>query len=59
MVLRRLWEGRVIVANWGDVHDLLKTGMPQIWNNSALYVLVTTDSTSSSYPSLIIEVASA
>ena len=45
LVLRRLWTGRVIVANSGDTHDFLKTGMPQIWQTSALMALVQPDST--------------
>lgn len=57
MVLRPLWAGRVAVANAGDVHDLLRTGFPQIYDTSALYVLVATDSTASGYPGLQIEVA--
>lgn len=45
LVLRRLWTGRVIVANSGDVHDFLKTGMPQIYQTSALMAVVQPDST--------------
>lgn len=59
MVLRRLWQGRVITANWGDVHDLLRTGMPMIYRDSALYVLILTDGTTSGVPEMSIEVASA
>ena len=59
MVLRPLWQGRVGVANYGDVHDLLRTGLVQIFNNSALYVLIAADSTGSGVPEMNIEVASA
>lgn len=45
LVLRRLWSGRVIVANSGDTHDFLKTGMPQVFADSALMALVQPDST--------------
>ena len=56
MVLRNLWEGRVIVAGWGDVHDLLRTGLPPVFADSALYVMVAADSTSSGLPELNIDV---
>lgn len=57
MVMRRLWSSRIIVANDADVHDLLRTGMPQIYNTSALYVLVSPDGVSSGLPELNIEVS--
>ncbi len=57
MVLRRLWTGRVRTAVDGDVHDLLRTGMPQIYDNSALFALIYADSTASGIPELGIEVA--
>ncbi len=57
MVLRRLWTGRVKIANDGDVHDLLKTGMPQVFDTSALYVMVAADSTSSGVPELALQIA--
>lgn len=57
MVLRRLWTGRVPVPNFCDVHDLLKTGMPQLFADSALYVLVAADSTALGVPELVFEIA--
>jgi hypothetical protein len=57
MVLNPLWFGRVPVANGGDVHDLLRTGMPQIFDTSALYCLLTTDAAASGFPDLSIQVA--
>jgi len=57
MVLRPLWSGRIPVANSGDVHDLLRTGLPQIFDTSALFALITADSTASGYPGLQIEIA--
>lgn len=59
MVLRPLWEGRVIAANFADVHDLLKTGMRGVFATSALYAMVCADSTSSGIPDLTIEIANA
>lgn len=57
MVLRPLWAGRIPVANSGDVHDFLRTGLPQIYDTSALYVLIAADGTASGYPGLQLEVA--
>lgn len=57
MVLRRLWSGRVNIANSGDVHDLLRVGLPQIFQTTALFPMVSADSTSSGIPDLIVEVA--
>lgn len=57
MVLRPLWSGRVPVANSGDIHDLLRTGLPKIFDTSALYVLIQADSTSAGYPGLQLEIA--
>jgi len=57
MVLRRLWSGRVPVANFCDIHDMLKTGMPQIYADSALYCMITADSTAIGVPEICIEVS--
>lgn len=57
LVLRPLWSGRVRLANDGDVHDLLRTGMPQVFADSALYFLVCADSTSSGIPGMELEIA--
>lgn len=46
LVMRRLWTGRVPIANSGDVHDMLRTGLPQVYDTSAFRVLVAPDSTS-------------
>jgi len=59
MVLRPLWVGRVRVANDGDIHDFLKTGLPQIYADSALYILIAADSTAVGLPLMTIQVASA
>jgi hypothetical protein len=57
MVLRPIWSGRVQIANGGDVHELLRTGMPQLFDTSALYALIAPDSTSTGVPELMLEVA--
>lgn len=57
LVLRPLWSARVRAANDGDVHDLAKTGMPVLYADSALYVAINADSTSSGIPELEFVVA--
>jgi hypothetical protein len=56
-VLRPLWTGRIPIANGGDVHDMLRTGLPIVYTDSALYPIMYADSTSSGLPYLNIEVA--
>jgi hypothetical protein len=58
MVLRKLWEGRVRSANDGGLHDIIQTGA-QIFADSALYALVSTDGTSSGAPNLDFVIANA
>lgn len=58
LVLRRLWSGRVIVANMGDVHDFLKTGMPEIFATSALMPIVQPDSTATGLFEVVTEIIS-
>lgn len=57
MVLRPLWSGRVQIANGGDVHNMLRTGMPVLFDTSALYMLVAPDSTSTGVVETMIEIA--
>jgi hypothetical protein len=57
MILRPLWFGRNVVANGGDVHDLLKTGFPQIYENSALYIILYADSTAVGLPDICMQIA--
>lgn len=57
LVLRPLWSGRVRTANDGDVHDFTKTGMPVIFDNSALTCLVAADSTATGIPEMEITIA--
>ncbi len=52
LVLRPLWSGRIKIANDGDVHDLAKTGMPEVFADSALMMAVAADSTASGFPAL-------
>lgn len=59
LVLRRLWQGRVRIANDGDVHDMFKTGLVQIFDTSALFLMVAGDSTTTGGPEIVMEVVSA
>jgi hypothetical protein len=45
-------------ANGGDTWDYLKTGLPVVYDNSALYPIVAMDGTSSGIPELSIEIGS-
>jgi hypothetical protein len=56
LVLRRLWSGRVPIANFGDTHDFLKTGMPEIYTSSALMALVQPDAAATGIFELVCEV---
>lgn len=58
LVMRELWSGRVATANVADVHDLFRTGMPQIFQDSALFLAMRADSTSSGAPEVYFTVAS-
>lgn len=56
-IMRWLWGCRINAANQGVVDSLLKTGLPQIYDTSALRVVVTADSTASALPSIRAETA--
>lgn len=56
LVLRRLWNGRVRIANDGDIHDFMKTGLVQVFDDSALMNIITPDSTATGLPEIIAEV---
>lgn len=58
LVLRRLWQGRVRLANDGDIHDMLKTGLPQVFADSAFILQVSADSTATGTPEVVLEVVS-
>lgn len=57
MVLRPLWDGRIKIANDGDLHSLIETGLRQVYDTSALFMMVSTDSTASGVPDVNIEIA--
>jgi hypothetical protein len=46
-----------VTANFGDVHDLLKTGFVRIFDTSALYMILAADSTAVGLPDVSIQIA--
>ena len=57
LVCRPLWTGRVIAANFGDLHDYMRVGLPRVFDTSALCIAVNADSTSSGLPELMLTIA--
>lgn len=58
VVLRPLWNGRVPFGNSGDCHGPDRTGLPQIYGDSALQIMACADSTSSGLMDLAMGIAS-
>lgn len=56
LVMRPLTDVRIRVANDSQVQDALATGMPIIFADSALMMVVTADSTETQLPELLIDV---
>lgn len=56
LVLRPLTEVRIRVANDSVVQDALATGMPIVFADSALMMIVTADSTATQTPELVVDV---
>ena len=59
LVMRPLWSGRVRITNDGDTHDLAKTGMPELYADSALLLAVAPDSTATGIPEIELVIANA
>ena len=57
--MRRLWSNRIAIANSGSIDDILKTGAPIIYADSALIAMVNADSTSTGLPNLTLEISNA
>jgi hypothetical protein len=57
LVIRPLWVGRVMVANFGDIHDYLRVNMPAITTEAALAIAVLPDSTATGLPELMVTIA--
>ena len=57
LVMRRLWTGRINGPLQGEIIDLIGTGMPRVFDDSALMVVVVADGTSTGACDLTIEIA--
>lgn len=57
LVMRPLWSGRVRAANDGDLHGPDKTMMPEVFADSAIYLIVSPDSSSTSLPEMEMVIA--
>lgn len=57
LVMRRLAEARIRVANDLVVQDMLSTGMPVVYADSALVIVVTSDSTATQLPEVILDIS--
>lgn len=57
LVLRPLLSGRVRIASDGDTFDYLRTRLKQVFADSALFVLVNADGTSSGVPDIEFQIA--
>ena len=56
LIMRPLGEARIRIANDGVVQDMLSTGLPVVYADSALVMIVTPDSTATGLPEVIIDV---
>lgn len=56
-IMRRLWTGRVPSVAAGGKHNYVDTGLPKLYADSALFLMIFADSTSSGIFELIMEVA--
>jgi methionyl-tRNA formyltransferase len=50
-------EDEEAIANSGAIDDILKTGAPIVYDNSALIAIVQADSTSTGLPNLTLEIS--
>jgi hypothetical protein len=57
LVLRPLWTGRVRLANDGDLHGPDRTMMPEVYADSAIDIMISTDSTASGVPEFELTIA--
>lgn len=58
VVIRQLWTGRVHSVNEGDNHGPDRTGMPQVFSDSALALMINSDTTGSGNPDLQLMIVS-
>ena len=57
LIMRRLWSGRLSVTNKHLFSDLAATGLPRVYEDSALYVLGQPDSTGTGSYEILFEIA--
>lgn len=56
LVMRKLWEGRIGLAGGQLVHAPDLTGLRQVFADSALFAIVTADSTAAGLPSVYLDI---
>lgn len=56
MLLRELWSGVVRFAGDGDTHGLMQTGMREVFEDSALYMLIAPTSTNTGIPDCKVQI---
>ena len=56
-VLRPLWFGRISTAYEVQTDDLIRTGMPQVYGDSAIYLIVSPDAAATQTPYFQLEIA--
>jgi hypothetical protein len=57
-IMRPIWtSGRIQLAYSGDIHDMLKTGLPLVFAKTAFYPLVVADNTGSGLPEIYLQIA--
>jgi hypothetical protein len=56
LVMRPLGQIRIRIANDAIIQDALMTGMPQVFDDSALMMIVVADSTATQNPELVIDI---
>lgn len=59
LVVRHLWESKMVGVNYQTTHGPDMTGLVQVFDDSALMLMVAADSTSSGIPEVYMEIASA
>lgn len=56
-VMRKLGEARISVAGQSMLQNMLDTGIPKVYDNSALFLMAIPDGTATGHPSVTAEVA--
>lgn len=56
LVLNKIWEGRIRLANDQIVHGPDLTGLPQVFADAALILVVTADATGSGNPEVVLDI---